>query len=356
MSNLEFRKIVPLGRGGIEVSGWQAVHHLTTPDFIDWRRGQSADCVIFEDVFATGRCQYLLGDCITMADHGLISADRASELINGVIQDLARSLAHTGAIAALEQCVPALYTHRRRSGGRLDTWYTPTTPVQIGQTVVPLRDFQRIRLEINGDSCRLDWAAMVGAVRKKLSPASRWLTAMTQGDPTEPNIAYPLLWLDFEHAGRNTIAGELANLLWYLLGMGGWLVPRYQPEVYARTLRRPLPPVITPQLAGLAILGESNTIRLTIDWQLGPARTAAIRTLLAAIEHHLAPALEVTASGLLDLLRPFLVMRILTVLPLTKLHSDDALLCLAKLAQLQNPDLTIAEFLADTDVLQGVAP
>ena len=81
--------------------------------------------------------------------------------------------------------------------------------------------------------------------------ADRWITAITQGDVTEPNIAEPNItdpacWLDFEHAGRNVLAGDVANLLWYLLGMGGWLVPAYQPEVYARTLRAPVPPVATP--------------------------------------------------------------------------------------------------------------
>jgi len=29
-----------------------------------------------------------------------------------------------------------------------------------------------------------------------------------------------MCWLDFEHAGRNALAGDVANFLWYLLGMG----------------------------------------------------------------------------------------------------------------------------------------
>jgi hypothetical protein len=80
-----------------------------------------------------------------------------------------------------------------------------------------------------------------GVIARRLGRAGRWITAISQGDPTEPNITEPLYWLDFEHAGRNALAADLANFLWYLLGMGGWLVPAYQPHVYQRTLRTPFP-------------------------------------------------------------------------------------------------------------------
>ncbi|MGW0392570.1 hypothetical protein ACWDYJ_17055 [Streptomyces sp. NPDC003042] len=79
-----------------------------------------------------------------------------------------------------------------------------------------------------------------------MAPDRRWLAGLTQGDPTEPNIADPLCWLDFEFAGRNTAVGEAANLLWYLMALGGWLVPDYQPDVYARTLRLALTAPATP--------------------------------------------------------------------------------------------------------------
>ncbi|MER7540721.1 hypothetical protein ABTX77_39020 [Streptomyces sp. NPDC097704] len=39
---------------------------------------------------------------------------------------------------------------------------------------------------------------------------------------------------------------QAANLLWYLMALGSWLVPRYQPDVYVRTLRLALPPPVPP--------------------------------------------------------------------------------------------------------------
>jgi hypothetical protein len=51
-------------------------------------------------------------------------------------------------------------------------------------------------------------------------------------------------------------------------------------------------------------------------------------------------------------LRPFLVCRILGVLPLTCLIGDDAALCLARLAQLQDPDLSLGDLLADLTLVE----
>jgi ADP-ribose pyrophosphatase YjhB (NUDIX family) len=76
-------------------------------------------------------------------------------------------------------------------------------------------------------------------LRSALAGHARWTTVITQGDPTEPNIAEPLCWLDFEHAGRNALASDVANFLWYLLAMGGWLVAAYQPSTYERTRSEP---------------------------------------------------------------------------------------------------------------------
>jgi hypothetical protein len=49
------------------------------------------------------------------------------------------------------------------------------------------------------------WPASIAGLRSALAADTRWTTAITQGDVTEPNIAGPLCWLDFEHAGRNTL-------------------------------------------------------------------------------------------------------------------------------------------------------
>ncbi|MDK0520435.1 hypothetical protein [Streptomyces sp. ML-6] len=122
----------------------------------------------------------------------------------------------------------------------------------------------------------MNLADTIDSLRRTLAPDRRRLAALTQGDPTEPNIADPLCWLDFEFAGRNTVVGEAANLLWYLMALGGWLVPRYQPYAYARTLRLALLPLSRPHIEHLELHRDSRHIDVRYSWNIGPGRTAAL--------------------------------------------------------------------------------
>jgi hypothetical protein len=170
------------------------------------------------------------------------------------------------------------------------------------------------------------------------------MSAVTQGDPTEPNIAIPLCWLDFEHAGRNALAAEAANLLWYLLGMGGWLVPRYQPAVYARTLRLARAPVVTPALEHLTISADRRIVELDYAWAVGHGRRAAIQWLCRWLSGDLAAAIGCPPAQVYAALRPFLVMRMLGVIPATSLTTEDRFLLLAKLAENDHDGMTLTTF------------
>lgn len=97
------------------------------------------------------------------------------------------------------------------------------------------------------------------------------------GRPHRAHIADPLCRLDFEFAGRNTAADEAPNLLWYLMAMGGWLVPRYQSDVCARTLRLALPSQTTPSIDHLELRPTTRHIDIGYSWNTGPGRHAAIR-------------------------------------------------------------------------------
>ncbi len=154
-------------------------------------------------------------------------------------------------------------------------------------------------------------------------------------DPLQLAVSgQPLCWLDFEHAGRNALASDAANFLWYLLGMGGWLVPIYQPAVYASTLRFPARPSATPVIDDLHV--TDRRIEIDCTWHAGAGRHAAIAALTHRLGSDLGSALapdgDVEAT-----LRPFLALRILSVIPLGWLSGPHALACLTKLAELTQP-------------------
>ena len=73
-----------------------------------------------------------------------------------------------------------------------------------------------------------------------------------------------------------------------------------------------------------------------------PTRCAAIDALLHRLDSDLGAAIA-PGGDVTDVLRPFLVLRILGVTPLAHLSGPDALLCWAKLAEVLDSRRTAAE-------------
>ncbi|WP_416875489.1 hypothetical protein [Kitasatospora sp. SC0581] len=337
-----FRKILAPAAAEAEVQGWQATARtLPVPQLLSHSWAGGKNVVAYEDVFATGRCTMLLGDVIATADRHPSALPRVTALIDAVCDSLLAAVADSGSTAPLSDCVPGLYLDRIRPGGRIDTWYLSgrlTVPAPRTDQRLPVHALTGHILVVNGVPMRLDLPAIVWEARETLCSARTWATALTQGDPTEPNIADPLCWLDFQYAGRNTLAGEIAILLWYLLGMGGWLVPTYQPEVYARTLPLHLPPVTTPHLEHVDHDERHRRLEVRYTWAVGAGRQAAIDRLLKRVRADLAPAAGLAPDRFLAQIRHFLTLRILGVIPPGRLTGHDLLLLLAKLAETQQPE------------------
>ncbi|MFJ6408156.1 hypothetical protein ACIQK9_21815 [Streptomyces hydrogenans] len=297
----------------------------------------------YEDVFANGRCELLMGDVIALADRDPAVQPRLDRLVNGVCADLRAAAEETGKTVPLAECVPDLYLDRIRPGGRLDRWYLRSDlPLALPHagTTLTLRELADFTLTANGRPLTLNVAGIIDSLRHALAPDRRWLAGLAQGDPTEPNIADPLCWLDFEFAGRNTVAGEAANLLWYLMALGGWLVPRYQPDVYARTLRLALPPLTRPCIDHLELHRSSRHIDVRYSWNTGPGRRAALTRALDGLRGH--------SDDDLEEIRGFLGLRILGVIPPSRLTGHDLLLVLIKLAESQDPHTTLNTFFTTT--------
>lgn len=235
----------------------------------------------------------------------------------------------TGRPAPLAECVVALYADRLRPGGRLDGWYGSDQPC----TIRTARGTYAVTMP-----------SVLESIRTTLAPDSVWPTAITQGDPTEPNIADPLCWLDFEHAGRNTLAGEAANLLWYLLGMGGWLVPAYQPITYMRTLQHRGHGSVPPDITHLCT--DETTVEIEWTYRARPGRRAALSQLLRRIHTDLGELLAPAGMAVDDALRPWLAIRILGVIPLTAMSTVDRAVCLATVAHVLDPSLTVDDMTA----------
>ncbi|MEE1806715.1 hypothetical protein [Streptomyces sp. BE133] len=358
-----FRKTLPTARANAEEFGWlQVAGRLQVPALLERTRHDAhTDVITYENVFASGRCRLLLGDLIALADHGHAPTSDVADLIDAVCDDLITAAAATGRTTALSACVPALYADRIRPGGRVDDWYLnqnlTVTDTHTGERI-PLHALTGYTATVNGTPLQLDVPAAINTARTALHFDSQWTSAITQGDPTEPNIAVSAVgacWLDFEHAGRNTLAGEIANLLWYLLALGGWLVPTYQHDVYTRTMTLHLPPTVTPTIERAELSTRHRQLHLHYTWPTGPGRQTALTRLLARITTDLGDAADLPSGRQLHALGPFLTLRILGVIPPRLLTPTDLLLLLAKLAQAQNLKDNNVPF-THTDPLTVLAP
>ncbi|WP_328954659.1 hypothetical protein [Kitasatospora purpeofusca] len=343
-----FHKILTPGAAEAEVRGWHATARtLPVPRLLGHSRAGGKHVVAYEDVFATGRCTMLLGDVIATADRHVSALPQVTALIDAVCDSLLAAVADSARTAPLSDCVPGLYLDRIRPGGRIDTWYLSgrlAVPAPRTDQLLPVHALTGHIFVVNGVPMRLDLPAIVWEAREALCSGHTWVTALTQGDPTEPNIAGPLCWLDFEYAGRNTLAGEIAILLWYLLGMGGWLVPTYQPDVYARTLPLHLPPVTTPHLEHVDHDERHRRLEVRYTWAVGAGRQAAIDRLLKRVHADLAPATGLDPDRFLAQIGHFLALRILGIIPPGRLTGQDLLLILAKLAETQQPETVCETF------------
>lgn len=136
----------------------------------------------------------------------------------------------TAGLAHPADVVRKLYWDRALPGGRLDAYYDGHN-LTVHRDLV-INDLAEYIFVVNSRPLRLDWQATLCWLREHFSSSTPVWAALTQGDPTDVNLAHPLAWLDYDTAGLNSLPGEFANFLWYTTALGGWLVPTYNPAAF----------------------------------------------------------------------------------------------------------------------------
>jgi hypothetical protein len=226
--------------------------------------------------------------------------------------------------------VGKLYHDRAAPGGRLDDYYACLDFKVAGVPIDELADYALI---VNGRARRLDWRATLAWLREwAADPTPQW-SAITQGDPTDVNLAVPFAPLDYDSAGRNAVCGEFANFCWYTGFLGGYLVPRTNPEAFKaapETLQ--LIQDNAPKIHAVTV--DENLRRLTVQltWIPSGARLAANRfywrDLVEPVWTRLAGSQDINRA-----LRPYLALRILGVYNIADLEPMDTIALFACLAQ-----------------------
>lgn len=234
--------------------------------------------------------------------------------------------------------VRKLYWDRAAPGGRLDAYYVGADfAVADGLIDVPVARLDTYTLKINGRRHHLNWTATIRWLRSHFSAPEPVWAALTQGDPTDVNLAHPLAWFDHDTAGMNSILGEFANFLWYASALGGWLVPRYNPGAFAdHPATFAHVPANTPEIRRADVDHTTSTIHIDYVPHLSAPRQAAVRAYWNQLARPVAGRLW-PGADLANLLRPYLAMRIIGVYNLADLVPEDRLVLLARLTEAMSP-------------------
>lgn len=230
--------------------------------------------------------------------------------------------------------VRKLYWDRAAPGGRLDTYYAGKDfLVADGLIDIQVSRLGAYTLNINGRRRHMDWAATLRRLRAHFASTKPVWAALTQGDPTDVNLAHPLAWFDYDTAGMNSVPGEFANFLWYTSALGGWLVPTYNPAAFAdHPATSDGVSANTPEVGRADVDHATSTIHIDYTPRLSAPRHAAVTTYWGRLVRPVADRLW-PGADLSNLLRPYLAMRILGVYNLADLAPEDRLVLLARLAE-----------------------
>ncbi|MCF3143522.1 hypothetical protein [Streptomyces platensis] len=272
----------------------------------------------------------------------LLNADEPTNALRTYLDQL--TTAYRDVILATAQptdpdhVVRKLYWDRAAPGGRLDTYYAGRDfLVADGLIDIPISRLGSYTLTINGRRHHLDWSATLRWLRAHFAAREPVWAALTQGDPTDVNLAEPLAWFDYDTAGMNSLAGEFANFLWYASALGGWLVPIYNPAAFAdHPAAFAHVPANRPEAQRAAVDHTTGTVRIDYAPRLSAPRRAAVTAYWSRLVRPVADRLWPSA-GLANLLRPYLAMRILGVYNLADLAPEDRLVLLARLAEAMSP-------------------
>ncbi|RBM17298.1 hypothetical protein [Streptomyces sp. PT12] len=257
--------------------------------------------------------------------------------LNDLTSHYRRVILDTARQANPAHIIRKLYWDRAAPRGRLDHYYADADPLlSDGTTHLPLSQLARHTLHINGDELHLDWTATLTDLKRHFRSNDPVWAAITQGDPTDVNLAHPLAWLDLDTGGLNSIAGEFANYLWYTTALGCWLVPTYNPAAFAdhpATFARL--PSNTPELRQAHIDAAHRTITVSYTPRLSPPRRLAAATYWHQLVQPVAAQLW-PDTNLAEVLRPYLAMRILAVYNLGDLAPADRLILISRLAEVMS--------------------
>lgn len=241
-----------------------------------------------------------------------------------------KAMLRSAALVSPTTLVGKLYQDRAAPGGRLESYYANRTFEVGGVSVEELAHYELI---VNGRKRELDWHAILSWLAAWSRDETAQWSAITQGDPTDVNLAVPFTIFDYDTAGRNAVIGEFVNFCWYTGFLGGYLVPKLNPDAFQSSPKTfELVSLNAPVVHAVKADREGRRLSVDLTWRPSAARRSAIQAywndLVAPVWEQLAEREDINRA-----MRPYLALRIIGVFNVAELDQNDALVLLACLAE-----------------------
>lgn len=138
-------------------------------------------------------------------------------VINNILKSYIESLKNK--VIANSCPIDAFYKYRIKE--RIIPWYVEKVN----------NDILNYRLIIN-DVEYMSTSEIINQCIHYFNTSKNLSCILTQGDPTEVNIALRPMFFDFQTSGYNYVVGELAIFFWSLYIAGGYFYPKYHKVAY----------------------------------------------------------------------------------------------------------------------------
>ena len=228
---------------------------------------------IYDHIGTDGHLPLTLADLLAEAENGN-EVDKVESLIKKICADLVRGWLGRLYKGPLNVVSTNLYSDRLVPGGRLECFLR----FFLARLGVNAND--RLIFEGPQVDTILRPHVMVDQVRKNMQQKG-WCT-VGHGDMTDTNICVDRrergCFVDFDHAGNVSVAGEIACLLISVWAHGGWLRPLLQQRNYADKSR------VTANLSLNAATGtfkaRSGTVSIGVAFKVSAVRKHVCAILL----------------------------------------------------------------------------
>ena len=117
---------------------------------------------------------------------------------------------------------------RVKPGGRIDQLYAGRmfNFPSLSESIT-FEDLSKLTFVVNGEIMSLTLGELIKKARHDLSPEHNRFFVLSQGDPTETNMALCGKFFDFETGGYNDLIQDIAIFSYYNYSGGHYFIPKY---------------------------------------------------------------------------------------------------------------------------------